>query len=98
MNVCLAPYPIVFDLDGTLIDSAPDIHACVNVVVDHHGILPLTLDQVRGFIGFLLLTWLVFGTWLWLNSDYAWLDAVRVVAVWRIAGTRWASAPTSRWR
>ncbi|MDR8015743.1 TrkH family potassium uptake protein [Ectopseudomonas guguanensis] len=37
--------------------------------------------QVRGFIGFLLLTWLVFGTWLWLNSDYAWLDAVRVVAV-----------------
>ncbi len=51
MNVCLAPYPIVFDLDGTLIDSAPDIHACVNVVLDHHGILPLTLDQVRGFIG-----------------------------------------------
>nr|WP_024308630.1 TrkH family potassium uptake protein [Pseudomonas sp. P818] len=37
--------------------------------------------QVRGFIGFLLLTWLVFGTWLWLNSDYAWPDAVRVVAV-----------------
>lgn len=37
--------------------------------------------QVRGFIGFLLLTWLVFGTWLWINSDYAWLDAVRIVAV-----------------
>lgn len=37
--------------------------------------------QVRGFIGFLLLTWLVFGTWLWINSDHAWLDAVRIVAV-----------------
>lgn len=37
--------------------------------------------QVRGFIGFLLLTWLVFGTWLWINSDYAWFDAVRIVAV-----------------
>ncbi|MBZ9664953.1 TrkH family potassium uptake protein [Pseudomonas sp. LMG 31766] len=37
--------------------------------------------QVRGFIGFLLLTWLVFGTWLWINSEHAWLDAVRIVAV-----------------
>lgn len=37
--------------------------------------------QVRGFIGFLLLTWLVFGTWLWINSDYTWLDAFRIVAV-----------------
>ncbi|MDG1581332.1 TrkH family potassium uptake protein [Pseudomonas sp. GOM6] len=37
--------------------------------------------QVRGFLGFLVLTWLVFGTWLWLNSDQAWLDAVRIVAV-----------------
>ncbi|UUY06707.1 TrkH family potassium uptake protein [Pseudomonas sp. J452] len=37
--------------------------------------------QVRGFLGFLLLTWLVFGTWLWANSDHAWLDAFRIVAV-----------------
>lgn len=37
--------------------------------------------QVRGFIGFLLLTWLVFGTWLWANSDNSWLDAFRIVAV-----------------
>lgn len=37
--------------------------------------------QVRGFLGFLLLTWLVFGTWLWLNSNYEWLDAFRIVAV-----------------
>lgn len=51
MNVCLAPCPIVFDLDGTLIDSAPDIHACVNSVLERHDIPPLTLAQVRSFIG-----------------------------------------------
>ena len=37
--------------------------------------------QVRGFVGFLLVTWLVFGTWLWANSEHSWLDAVRIVAV-----------------
>ncbi len=37
--------------------------------------------QVHGFLGFLMLTWLTFGTWLWLNSDLPWLDAIRVVAV-----------------
>ena len=51
MNVCLSPCPIVFDLDGTLIDSAPDIHACVNTVLDQHRAPLLTLDQVRSFIG-----------------------------------------------
>ncbi|MTH79323.1 phosphoglycolate phosphatase [Paracoccus aestuariivivens] len=51
MNTCLAPCPVVFDLDGTLIDSAPDIHATVNAVLRIHQIAPLTLDQVRSFIG-----------------------------------------------
>ncbi|MFV0302433.1 MAG: phosphoglycolate phosphatase [Paracoccus sp. (in: a-proteobacteria)] len=51
MTVCYAPCPVVFDLDGTLIDSAPDIHAAVNAVLRDAGTAPLTLDQVRGFIG-----------------------------------------------
>lgn len=51
MTVCFAPCPVVFDLDGTLIDSAPDIHACVNAVLRLHQVAPLTLDQVRGFVG-----------------------------------------------
>lgn len=51
MNVCFAPCPVVFDLDGTLIDSAPDIHASVNAVLRLRGLPPLTLDQVRGFVG-----------------------------------------------
>lgn len=37
--------------------------------------------QVRGFVGFLVLTWLVFGTWLWANSEHSWMDAFRIVAL-----------------
>ena len=37
--------------------------------------------QVRGFLGFLLVTWLVLGTWLWAHSEHAWLDAFRIVAL-----------------
>lgn len=51
MNLCLAPCPVVFDLDGTLIDSAPDIHGCVNRVLESHRAPLLTLDQLRSFIG-----------------------------------------------
>lgn len=45
------PCPVIFDLDGTLIDSAPDIRATANAVLRLHGVRPLTLDQVRSFIG-----------------------------------------------
>lgn len=45
------PCPIIFDLDGTLIDSAPDIHACVNAVLRESRIAPLSLPRVRSFIG-----------------------------------------------
>lgn len=42
---------VIFDLDGTLIDSAPDIHAASNRVLQAEGFAPLSLAQVRGFIG-----------------------------------------------
>lgn len=51
MSVCMAPCPIVFDLDGTLIDSAPDIHACVNAVLRQNNVPTLPLARVRSFIG-----------------------------------------------
>ena len=42
---------ILFDLDGTLIDSAPDIRAALNEVL-HQASLPMvTLQQTRSFIG-----------------------------------------------
>ncbi len=46
-----APCPVIFDLDGTLIDSAPDIHAGVNRVLVAHGFDPLSFAQIRSFIG-----------------------------------------------
>ena len=42
---------IVFDLDGTLIDSAPDIAAAVNTVLAESGRPELSLDDVRGMVG-----------------------------------------------
>ncbi|OEC41879.1 potassium transporter TrkH [Pseudomonas sp. 1D4] len=38
-------------------------------------------DQVRGFLGLLLMIWLVLGTWYWATTDLHWLDALRHVAV-----------------
>ena len=42
---------ILFDLDGTLIDSAPDIHAEANRTLAAEGLPPLPFAQVKGFIG-----------------------------------------------
>lgn len=41
----------IFDLDGTLIDSAPDIHIAGNKVLAEQGLAPVTLGQMRGFVG-----------------------------------------------
>lgn len=43
--------PIVFDLDGTLVDSAPDLHAAANRMLAELGRPALTLRQVTGFVG-----------------------------------------------
>ncbi|SEM73372.1 phosphoglycolate phosphatase [Loktanella fryxellensis] len=45
------PGGIVFDLDGTLIDSAPDIHAAVNRMLAGIGAAPLDMPTVVSFIG-----------------------------------------------
>lgn len=42
---------IVFDLDGTLIDSAPDIRGIANGLLHKEGAAPLSLDETRSFIG-----------------------------------------------
>jgi len=45
------PRAVVFDLDGTLVDSAPDIHAAANVMLAALGRAPLDLSQVTSFVG-----------------------------------------------
>jgi phosphoglycolate phosphatase len=42
---------IVFDLDGTLIHSAPDIHAAANRMLAEEGLEPLDLATITSFIG-----------------------------------------------
>jgi phosphoglycolate phosphatase len=45
------PLALIFDLDGTLVDSAPDIHAAANRVFTGKGLDPFPFETVRGFIG-----------------------------------------------
>jgi phosphoglycolate phosphatase len=47
MNRCL----LLFDLDGTLIDSRADLTAAVNVMRRSYGLEPLSLEVVMGYIG-----------------------------------------------
>lgn len=42
---------IVFDLDGTLVDSAPDLHGIANRVLADRNRDPISLDEARSFIG-----------------------------------------------
>lgn len=45
------PEAILFDLDGTLIDSAPDIAAAANELLAEDRLGPLTVAQVREMVG-----------------------------------------------
>jgi phosphoglycolate phosphatase len=42
---------IVFDLDGTLVDTAPDLVASLNVILIREGMAPLPLASARNMIG-----------------------------------------------
>jgi phosphoglycolate phosphatase len=42
---------IVFDLDGTLVDTAPDLVAATNHVLDHVGLPPVDAVSLRPYIG-----------------------------------------------
>ena len=43
--------PIVFDLDGTLIDSLPNVTDAANALLADEGLEPLSSEVVRGFVG-----------------------------------------------
>lgn len=42
---------IVFDLDGTLVDTAPDLTAALNHVLAQEGYAPLPVSEVRNLVG-----------------------------------------------
>ena len=42
---------LVFDLDGTLIDSTRDLTLSVNATLKHMGRAPLPDEQIYGYVG-----------------------------------------------
>lgn len=46
-----SPSLVVFDLDGTLVDTAPDLIAALNVILRNDGIPELPLATARNLIG-----------------------------------------------
>jgi phosphoglycolate phosphatase len=42
---------VVFDLDGTLVDSAPDLVATLNVIFGRTGLPPVPYDAARNMVG-----------------------------------------------
>jgi phosphoglycolate phosphatase len=42
---------VVFDLDGTLVDTAPDLIGALNFVLDREGLPPVPLASARNMIG-----------------------------------------------
>jgi phosphoglycolate phosphatase len=42
---------IIFDLDGTLVDTAPDLIATLNTILSREGLPGLPADEARGLIG-----------------------------------------------
>ena len=47
----LADATIVFDLDGTLVETAPDLMATLNVLLAREDIAPLPMEGARSLIG-----------------------------------------------
>lgn len=46
-----APAAVLFDLDGTLIDSAPDLASAANRLRAQHGLPPLPYEALRPMVG-----------------------------------------------
>ena len=47
----LAGATLAFDLDGTLVDTAPDLVGTLNVILQEEGHAPLPVEEARPFIG-----------------------------------------------
>src|ERR1700692_2460620 len=46
-----SPRTVVFDLDGTLVDTAPDLINALNFVLERAGLSPVPLHAARNMIG-----------------------------------------------
>ena len=41
---------VLFDLDGTILDSAPDLVGSMNHIRESHGLAPLPVDEFMRFV------------------------------------------------
>jgi phosphoglycolate phosphatase len=48
---CLTGWTIAFDLDGTLVDTAPDLVRVTNIIMADLGLAPVGLDRLRSLVG-----------------------------------------------
>lgn len=42
---------VIFDLDGTVLDTLPDLNACMNEALAQYDCPPITLEQTRRYVG-----------------------------------------------
>lgn len=47
----VSPKLIIFDLDGTLVDSCRDLATAVNEMRRHFGLAPLAVETITGYVG-----------------------------------------------
>lgn len=47
----MAPLTLAFDLDGTLVDTAPDLLGALNFVLGEQGLAPIHEDRLRALVG-----------------------------------------------
>ena len=45
------PYGFIFDLDGTLVDTAPDLQASLNTILARQGLPPVAMQELRHLVG-----------------------------------------------
>ncbi len=44
-------WTLLFDLDGTLVETAPDLHAALNHTLESKGLEPVSIETIRMMIG-----------------------------------------------
>lgn len=42
---------VIFDLDGTLLNSLEDLHACFNYAIKHFGYPTRSIEEIKSFVG-----------------------------------------------
>ena len=42
---------VIFDLDGTVLDTLPDLNACMNAALEEYGCPKITLKQTQAYVG-----------------------------------------------